>query len=97
MRLIIDPEAREYIEEKCQDKSIRIEGQKVGRGWITYYEPSVRMGPPTDSRKFRVYESDGIKLYLAQVIVPKEDTIRIRLNKFLGKKRILVDGIRATF
>jgi len=32
MRLIIDPEAREYIEEKCQDKSIRIEGQKVGRG-----------------------------------------------------------------
>jgi len=55
------------------------------------------MGPPTDSRKFRVYESDGIKLYLAQVIVPKEDTIRIRLNKFLGKKRILVDGIRATF
>lgn len=96
MRLIVDPKAGEYIKKKSQDNSIRVEGQVTGRGWATYYEPSVKMGPPTDNRKFKVYESDDIKLYLAPGIIPKGDIIRLRLTRFLGIRRIIVEGIKIT-
>lgn len=94
MELIIEPKAREYIEEKSPDRSIRVEGQIAGRGWATYYEPSVKMGPPNDNREFKVYEADGIKLYLAPGIIPKGDIIRVRLNRLLWLRRIVVEGIK---
>lgn len=94
MKLIVDEKAREYIKKKSHDRSIRVEGQVAGCGWATYYEPSVKMGPPTDNRKFEVFESEDIKLYLAPGIIPKGDIIRVRLNRFLGIRRIVVEGIR---
>ena len=54
------------------------------------------MGPPTDNRKLKVYESDDIKLYLAPGIIPKGDIIRLRLTRFLGIRRIIVEGIKIT-
>ncbi len=54
------------------------------------------MGPPIDNREFKVYESEGIKLYLAPGIIPKKDIIRVRLTRFLGIRRIIVEGIKIT-
>jgi len=96
MRVIVDSKAKDYISRKSQDSSIRVEGQVTGRGWATYYEPLVKMGPPIDNREFKVYESEGIKLYLAPGIIPKKDIIRVRLTRFLGIRRIVVEGIKIT-
>lgn len=51
------------------------------------------MGPPTDTRKYTVYEYDGIKVYLDDGIRIKKDKFRIRLNRFLWMKRIQAEGI----
>lgn len=51
------------------------------------------MGPPNDSRKFSVYESDGIKVYMDPGIRIKKDRFTVRLNKFLWMKTLMVEGI----
>jgi len=51
------------------------------------------MGPPTDTRKYNVYESDGIKVYLDDGIRIKNDMFRIRFNRFLWVKHIQAEGI----
>lgn len=51
------------------------------------------MGPPIDNRKYNVYESDNIKVYLDAGIRIKKDKFRIRLNKFLWMKEIRAEGI----
>lgn len=93
MDIIIEKNAKEFIEKNSTDNTICVEAIKAGSGWTTFYEPSVRMGLPKDNRRFNVYESDGIKIYLDSDIRPKRNRIKIRLTRFLWKKAIKVDGI----
>lgn len=93
MEVIIDEDAREFIRKKSLDNSITITAIRSGCGWASFYAPSVLMGPPIDRKKYDIYESHGIRVYLDTKIRIKEDKFRIKLDRFLWMKQIKAVGV----
>lgn len=57
-------------------------------------EPKVSFGKPDGNKKFDEYTVDGITIYVNPFIETKNDTLTIKLNKFLGIKNMVVSGVK---
>ena len=91
--VLLNDDAKEYINEKSKDKSITITIINARSGWCPILEPSVKMGKPIKASGFKLFESNGIDIYVSDQVRPKEDRIEIGLGKFLWKKHIKVEGV----
>lgn len=45
---------------------------------------TVGFGEPETKNNFNIYETNSIKIYASKSLLLKGDTIRIKLNSFLG-------------
>lgn len=93
MEVTIKSEAKEYIEEKTQDKAITIVLVNTGSGWCPSFQPSVKMGKPRDEKGFKKIKSSDIEVYIKSGLVPKKEGIEITLGKFLWRKYLNVEGL----
>jgi len=55
--------------------------------------PAVKLGKPELEENFKLYNIDGINVYIAQTIKPHRTGIKIYLKKMLWVKELAVDGI----
>ena len=55
--------------------------------------PAVKLGKPELEENFKLYNIDGINVYIAQTIKPHRTGIKIYLKKMLWVKELAVDGV----
>ena len=91
MDIYISDKAKEYIKKKSN--SIQIKPVQVGGGWCARYEPSVKVGRPSNESGFRIYNVGDIDVYFAQNLITRNDELKIDLSKVLWIKSLTVDGI----
>lgn len=93
MKIILEKDAKEYIEIKSKDNSINLSIFQVKTGWCSTNQLSVKIGNPKNIDNYTFHEVDGIRVYLQNgLIVPKEE-IKISLKKALLFKTLNVEGI----
>ncbi|MDO5688623.1 MAG: CC/Se motif family (seleno)protein [Tissierellia bacterium] len=57
------------------------------------YQPSVQMGEPKDKEKYNHYSVDGLDVYVVKGTMAVEDTMRVKLAKFLWNEVLTVEGM----
>ena len=67
--------------------------KKVGGGWCSTEQPSVEMGRPSNESGFQKFNSEGIDVYLYRGVIPRGNELKIRLNKMLWIKSLIVEGV----
>lgn len=92
MKLDIDKAAIEYIKQK--GSIINIELVSAKNCWVGISEPTVSFGKPKVVEKFDEYTIDGITVYISNIIESTDDSLTIKLSKFLWIKKISVYGVR---
>lgn len=92
MNININKQAKEYIKEKSNDKSVSIVVTSVGSGWRVFYEPAVKLGKLDREKDFKLYNVDDIKVYIASGLIEGE-SVKIYLSKFLWMKSLKVEGL----
>ncbi len=89
MKINISREAKEYLDKKSA-KEITVEtfaAQSCCTGGMPM--PSVYPGPPkTNTKSYNVFNEDGYKIYIENVIKFKEDTCNIDMEKYLFAKNL---------
>lgn len=91
MKVIIEEEARKYLEEKGY-KDLHIKANVRGScGCSGLISKSLQKGKPKRSLYgFNSFESDGINIYVPSFLQWKKDTIEIGLKSYLGIKSIVL-------
>lgn len=92
-QVLLNDEAKKYIQEESQGNSITITIINTRSGWAPILEPSVKMGKPNYHKGFKLFKYNGIDVYVSDELKPKEDKIEISLGKFLWRKHIKVEGV----
>lgn len=93
MDIYIDNRAKEYIKSKSEDNSVQVLIEKLGGGWCSAYQPSVKMGKPYNESSFNIYNVGGINVYVPQGIKARNNQLKIGLSSLLWVKSLIVDGI----
>jgi len=92
MQFNVDKTTIEYIKQK--GKIINIDLYSAKSCWIKILEPNVNFGKPKLLQKFNEYKIDDITIYVNKYIEPKEESLTIKLSKFLGIKNLSVYGVK---
>ena len=88
-----DPEVLEYMKQKNQS-AITIKMIRKGGGWCSIPAPYVMLEEPKSSANYKMYEQNGIKVHISDLIESKDDSLHFWLKKFLMFKEIVVDGVK---
>ena len=51
------------------------------------------MGRPSNESGFQKFNSEGIDVYLYRGVIPRGNELKIRLNKMLWIKSLIVEGV----
>lgn len=93
MNIKIDDKAVKFIKKQNFD-DVHVFVQGCSSWGASEPQPLVLMGKPKqDIENFKVYEVDGINVYVGNDVQTGSDGIEIKYSKFLFKENIIVDGI----
>lgn len=93
MKILINNDAKDYIEEKTKDNSVTIVVVNTGSGWCPSFQPSVKMGKPNDENGFKMFKAGDTNVYIKGGLKSKGDKVEITMGKFLWKKYLNVNGL----
>lgn len=93
LKVLVNDDAKKYINEKSKDNSITITIKYVGSGWRPEIKPSVMMGKPMADEEFDLVNADGIDVYIKKDIKSRKNEIKVSLEKFLWTKYLIVEGV----
>jgi hypothetical protein len=89
--LNITAEAVEYILAK--GNYLHFEYLEISNCCIPFQsEPTIRFGRPHNPEKYKIETIDGINVYIPHAL--PDVPLTIKLNTFMGLKRLVVDGWR---
>lgn len=89
----ISPEALSIIRERS--RPVFLELPKLIRSCCFDFQegPSVRLGEPPDAGQYQRNTLDGTVVYVPRII-PDDLALQITVSRFLGVRRLVVEGWR---
>jgi hypothetical protein len=92
MKLIIQKEVLDYVASK-NETVITLDLFIASGCCVPLSETNVYLGMPKDPlHKYDLIEQDGLKIYVFKGAKAKNDTMTLKLKKFLGTKGIEAEG-----
>lgn len=76
---------KKMLKDKATD-SIIIDSTKGHNCWSSYLIPSVRVGKPSSTQYYNVYEVDGIKIYVNNYISFSKEMLTNLVRDLLGRE-----------
>lgn len=89
--VVVDDEAKKYINEKSKDNSITVTMINRGSVWRPQLEPSVGMEEPDNKNAFKRFDVNGVSVYVKRDIEFRKNKIKVSIGKMLWKKYLKVE------
>ena len=89
--VVVDDEAKKYINEKSKDNSITVTMINRGSVWRPQLEPSVGMEEPDNKNAFKRFDINGVSVYVKRDIEFRKNKIKVSIGKMLWKKYLKVE------
>lgn len=90
MEVLMNNDVKDYIVKKAKDNSIRVILVNSGSGWSPNFQPSVRMGKPSEEKEFKLIKVGDINVYVKSDLKFKDNLVEISLSRFLWTKYLNV-------
>lgn len=89
--VVVDDEAKKYINENSKDNSITVTMINRGSVWRPQLEPLVEMAKSENKNAFKRFDENGINVYLKRDMEFRKSKIKVSIGKMLWKKYLKVE------
>lgn len=93
MKVLMNEKTKDFINQKTTDNTITIMLVNTGSGWVPNFQPSVKMGKPSNEKDFKLVKVGDISVYIRTDLRFKGDVAEVSLARFLWTKYLNVSGL----